>query len=291
MSERQAERGGQSRAGVLYIVATPIGNLDDLSTRAAKILSQVDFVAAEDTRHSGRLLQHLGLSKPMVALHDHNERDRAGGLIDRLQAGESAALVSDAGTPLISDPGYVLVRQAREVGVQVVPLPGPCALVVALSAAGLPTDRFTFAGFLPAKSGARRTALEAWQRETATMVFYESPHRIADTVADMALVFGEDREMAIARELTKTYESFYHGTAGQLLEVLREDANARRGEFVVMVRGARDVEPGGDLDVDRLLALLLPELPVKKAAKIVAEVSGASRNELYQRALALRQER
>jgi len=280
-----------SASGVLYIVATPIGNLDDLSTRAVRVLSRVDVVAAEDTRHSGRLLQHLGLSKRMIALHDHNERDRAEGLLKELESGRSVALISDAGTPLISDPGYVLVREARNRGLQVSPIPGPCALVTALSAAGLPTDRFLFVGFLPAKRTGRRAALERLARETATLVFYESPHRILDTVADIAAVLGEGRELVLGRELTKTFETFYADTVEGVLDMLSADPHGSKGEFVVMIHGADqalDDDSEAALDVDRLIKLLLPELPVKKVAKLAAELSGRPKNELYQRALELK---
>ncbi len=288
-----ADDGGNSgtAAGTLYIVATPIGNLDDLSPRAVAVLAAADVVAAEDTRHSGRLLQHLGLSKRMLALHDHNERDRAGGLLGELGKGRNVALISDAGTPLISDPGYVLVREARARGLQVTPVPGPCALVTALSAAGLPTDRFLFVGFLPAKRTGRRTALEQLSRETATLVFYESPHRILDAVADIAAVLGESRELVLGRELTKTFETFYSGTVAEVLATLEADPHGTKGEFVVMIRGAEpaaDGESAETLDVDRLIKLLLPELPVKKVAKLVAELSGRPKNELYQRALELK---
>lgn len=287
-----SETGESSSAsGVLYIVATPIGNLDDLSNRAVHVLSRVDVVAAEDTRHSGRLLQHLGLSKRLIALHDHNERDRAEGLLRELEAGRSVALISDAGTPLISDPGYVLVREARNRGLQVSPIPGPCALVTALSAAGLPTDRFLFVGFLPAKRTGRRAALEKLARETATLVFYESPHRILDTVADIAAMLGEGRELVLGRELTKTFETFYSGTVQEVLDVLSADPHGSKGEFVVMIHGADqalDDDAPGALDVDRLIKLLLAELPVKKVAKLAAELSGRPKNELYQRALELK---
>ncbi|MBW4935623.1 16S rRNA (cytidine(1402)-2'-O)-methyltransferase [Marinobacter sp. F4206] len=279
-------------AGVLYIVATPIGNLNDLSPRAAAILSRVDVVAAEDTRHSGRLLQHLGLQKRLVALHDHNERDRASGILDELERGHSVALISDAGTPLISDPGYVLVREARGRGLTVTPIPGPCALVTALSAAGLPTDRFLFVGFLPAKRTGRRAALESLREEAATLVFYESPHRILDAVGDIATVLGETREIVLGRELTKTFETFYSGTVAEVRSALEADPHGAKGEFVVMIRGAEPLdhdEAAGALDLDRLIRLLLPELPVKKVAKVAAELSGRSKNDLYQRALELKQ--
>lgn len=278
--------------GTLYIVATPIGNLDDLSVRAGRVLQKVDVIAAEDTRHSGRLLQHLGIQKRLIALHDHNERNRVGSLLDELEAGRSVALISDAGTPLISDPGYVLVREARKRGFVVSPIPGPCALVTALSGAGLPTDRFLFVGFLPAKRGGRRAAIEKLRKEQATLVFYESPHRILDTVRDMADVFGDTRDIVLGRELTKTFETFYAGQVRQVLDALESDPHGTKGEFVVMVHGARVAEGDGDtgeVDVDRLLTMLLAELPVKKAARMVAELTGQSKNDLYQRALGLRQ--
>lgn len=277
-------------AGVLYIVATPIGNLEDLSERAQQVLSRVALVAAEDTRHSGRLLQHLGISKPMLALHDHNERDRVARIKAELAAGQDIALISDAGTPLISDPGYIVVRELRQAGYRVSPVPGPCALVAGLSAAGLPTDRFLFAGFLPAKRSGRKASLEALKEQVATLVFYESPHRIVSLMQDLAEVFGAGRECVLGRELTKTFETFYSGSAESVLADLQADPHGARGEFVVMVRGAVPAEEteAASLDADKLLALLVPELPVKKAARIVAEVSGLGKNELYQRALALK---
>lgn len=277
--------------GTLYVVATPIGNLDDLSPRATRTLAHVDVVAAEDTRHSGRLLSHLGIQKRMIALHDHNEKDRAAGILAELKAGRDVALISDAGTPLISDPGYVLVRDARAAGYRVSPIPGPCALVVALSAAGLPTDRFLYVGFLPAKRSGRRASLEPLASESATLVFYESPHRILESVRDIAEVLGEDREMVLGREITKTFETFYSGSVAEVLAELEQDPHGTRGEFVVMVRGAM-AQPGNDdeatMDVDRVLRVLLAELPVKKVAKMASELTGLSKNELYQRALALK---
>jgi 16S rRNA (cytidine1402-2'-O)-methyltransferase len=277
------------RAGTLFVVATPIGNLEDLSARARSVLGAVDRILAEDTRHSGRLLQHLGISKPMISLHDHNERDRLERVLDLLGQGERLALISDAGTPLISDPGYVLVRELRARGITVVPVPGACALIAALSAAGLPTDRFVFEGFLPPKSGARKRALEQCRQQTATIVFYESPRRIAGCVADMAETFGGTREIVLARELTKTFETFYSGTLEQVAGQLAEDPNAAKGEYVVMVRGAEGNGPaGGDINVDALLTALLTELPVKKAARIVADATGLPRNDLYKRALSLK---
>jgi 16S rRNA (cytidine1402-2'-O)-methyltransferase len=277
--------------GMLYVVATPIGNLDDLSPRVARVLASVDVVAAEDTRHSGRLLNHLGIQKRMIALHDHNEKDRAAGILGELQGGRDVALISDAGTPLISDPGYVLVREARAAGYRVSHIPGPCALVAALSAAGLPTDRFLYVGFLPAKRSGRRASLESLASEPATLVFYESPHRILESVRDIASVLGEDREMVLGREITKTFETFYSGSVAEVLAELQSDPHGSRGEFVVMIRGVV-AQAGNDeaatMDVDRVLRVLLPELPVKKVAKMASELTGLSKNELYQRALALK---
>jgi 16S rRNA (cytidine1402-2'-O)-methyltransferase len=286
-----SESTPEGSGGVLYIVATPIGHLDDLSERARLILARADLVAAEDTRHSGRLLQHLGISKPMMALHDHNERGRVDRVLEALAQGQKVALISDAGTPLISDPGYVVVRDARAAGYRVSPVPGPCALIAGLSAAGLPTDRFLFAGFLPARRSGRQTALEQLHREPATLVFYESPHRIMDLMQDLVDVLGPGRECVLGRELTKAFETFYSGTAEQVLEALQADPHGSKGEFVVMVRGA-DSEPdeAASVDTDKLLRLLIAELPVKKAARIAAEVSGLGKNELYQRALALKED-
>lgn len=284
--------GKESSAGTLYVVATPIGNLDDLSPRATRTLAHVAVVAAEDTRHSGRLLSHLGLHKRLIALHDHNEKDRASALIAELAAGRDVALISDAGTPLISDPGYVVVREARLAGYPVSPIPGPCALVAALSAAGLPTDRFLFAGFLPAKRAARRSALESLGSETATLVFYESPHRVLDCVQDVADILGPDREIVLGREITKTFETFYSGAVSAVRDALEADPHGSRGEFVLMIRGAQPEtgkENAGELDTDRLIRALLPELPVKKVARIASELTGLSKNELYQRALALKE--
>ncbi|GGC82401.1 16S rRNA (cytidine(1402)-2'-O)-methyltransferase [Marinobacter halophilus] len=285
-----SDRVRQEEGGLLYVVATPIGNLDDLSERALQVLSKVDLVAAEDTRHTGRLLQHLGLSKQMIALHDHNERGRVAKILEVLGEGRQVALVSDAGTPLISDPGYIVVREVRAAGFPVSPIPGPCALVAALSVAGLPTDRFLFAGFLPAKGSGRRSALTELSAETATLVFYESPHRITDLMADLVTVFGAERECVLGRELTKTFETFYAGSAEAVLAQLQGDPHGARGEFVVMVHGAAPLPAGegASLDTDKLLGLLIKELPVKKAARIAAEVSGLGKNELYQRALELK---
>ncbi|HLV76642.1 MAG TPA: 16S rRNA (cytidine(1402)-2'-O)-methyltransferase [Marinobacter sp.] len=285
-----SERSPTHTGGVLYVVATPIGNLDDLSERARQVLAAADLVAAEDTRHSGRLLQHLGISRPMLALHDHNERGRVERILEVLAEGRSVALVSDAGTPLISDPGYVVVREVRAAGYRVSPVPGACALVAGLSAAGLPTDRFLFAGFLPARRSGRQAGLEQLRREPATLVFYESPHRILDFMQDLIAVYGPERECVLGRELTKAFETFYSGNAEAVLAQLQDDAHGARGEFVVMVRGAQAApeESASAVDTDKLLSLLVAELPVKKVAKIASELTGLGKNELYQRALSLK---
>lgn len=274
----------------LYVVATPIGNLEDLGPRAARLLGEVALVAAEDTRHTGRLLRHLGLSVPMLSLHEHNEAARVEQLDARLAAGESIALVSDAGTPLISDPGFVLVRELRARGRRIVPVPGACALVAALSAAGLPTDRFTFQGFLPAKGSGRRARLAALAGREETLVFYESPHRIRDTLADLAAVVGE-RRLVLARELTKAFETFLDGSAEALLARMDADPDQARGEFVVMVAGAppRQEEEAGQVAGEALLAALLAEgVGVKQTASVAARVLGGARKAWYARAQALK---
>ncbi|MEQ6918331.1 16S rRNA (cytidine(1402)-2'-O)-methyltransferase [Halomonas aquatica] len=277
-------------AGSLYVVATPIGNLDDLSPRAVRVLGEVALVAAEDTRHSGRLLRHLGLSRPMLSLHEHNEASRVDTLDARLLAGDDVALVSDAGTPLISDPGFVLVRELRARGRRIVPLPGPCALVAALSAAGLPTDRFLFQGFLPARAGPRRTRLEALASREETLVFYESPHRIRDTLADLDTVL-EARRVVLARELTKAFETFLDGTAAELLTCMEADPDQARGEFVVMVAGApaRGEAEQSAVEADALLSALLAEgVGVKQAAAVSARLMGGVKKVWYARAQALK---
>jgi 16S rRNA (cytidine1402-2'-O)-methyltransferase len=272
--------------GVLYVVATPIGNLDDITYRAVKLLREVDLIAAEDTRHSHRLLQHYSIVTPMTSLHEHNEQARIPGLLERLSTGDSIALLSDAGTPLISDPGFPLVREARRTGIDVVPLPGPNAAVCALSAAGLPSDRFLFAGFPPKQGAQRRRWLEALAREQATLVFYESSHRILESLKQMAEVFGPDRSGVIARELTKLHETFLHGKLSELVALLEEDDNQRRGEFVLLLHGhAGDREEELSLDADRILEVLGAELPVGQAAKLSAQLTGMKKNELYQRLL------
>lgn len=281
------------RHGALYVVATPIGNLDDISTRAIEVLCRVSLIAAEDTRHSARLMQHIGAKAPLISLHDHNESSRIEQLSERIQAGEDIALISDAGTPLISDPGYTVVNALRANGLSVIPVPGPCALITALCAAGLPTDRFRFEGFISAKTAGRQEALKALSSEKATTVFYESPHRIQAMLTDMALCLGE-RRVVLARELTKTFETFLDGTAEQLLAQMQEDPHQARGEFVVMIAGAS--ETAGDrkqaqVEAEQLLQVLLDEgVGVKQSAAITARMVGGRKQDWYQRALALRQE-
>ena len=272
--------------GTLYIVATPIGHLGDMVPRAIEVLQAVDLIAAEDTRHSARLMQHFGIQTPMQSYHDHNERDRVAGLLDRLKDGQSVALISDAGTPLISDPGYRLVHQARQNGHSVVPIPGPCAMIAALCASGLPSDCFVFSGFPPAKTIPRTAWLELQARETATLIFYESGHRLLASLGDMVKAFGADRQAVIARELTKHYETFLASPLAELVQTVSKDSNQSRGEIVVLVAGYRppqDVEAAPSPDAQRLLTLLQAEgLGVKQAARVAAEFTGEKKNRLYQ---------
>lgn len=267
--------------GTLHVVATPIGNLDDLSPRALRTLREVDAICAEDTRHTRQLLAHFGIEASLVALHEHNEDGIAERIVARLRAGESLALVSDAGTPLVSDPGYRLVAAARAAGLRVSPVPGPAALIAALSVAGLPSDRFVFEGFLPAKTGARRERLARLAGETRTLIFYESSHRIEETLADAVDAFGAERLAAIARELTKLFETVLDGTLAHLHERVRTDADQRRGEFVFMVRGLDDDTDARVAEGRRIYALLNAHLPPSTAAKLAAELSGAPRKALY----------
>lgn len=273
--------------GRLFVVATPIGNLEDLSARALKVLNEVAVIAAEDTRHSARLMQHFGISTPLVACHEHNERDQGGRFLARLQAGEDLALISDAGTPLISDPGYHLVRQARAAGITVVPVPGACALIAALSAAGLPSDRFIFEGFLPAKTAARRARLEQVKEESRTLIFYEAPHRILESLEDMREVFGGERPAVLARELTKAFETLKGSPLAELCAWVAGDSNQQRGECVVLVAGwqAPEGEAAVSVEALRVLNLLLEEMPLKRAAALAAEITGVRKNLLYQVAL------
>lgn len=282
-----ASGGANSGVGTLYVVATPIGNLEDISARALRVLREVALIAAEDTRHSSRLLAHFGIQTPLAACHEHNERNEGGRFIERLQAGDDVALISDAGTPLISDPGYHLVRQARAAGVVVVPVPGACALIAALSAAGLPSDRFIFEGFLPAKAAARRSRLEALKAEPRTLIFYEAPHRILESLRDFENVFGGERMAVLGRELTKTFETLKGLPLGALRAWVEADNNQQRGECVLLVEGweAPPGESAVSAEALRVLDLLLAEMPLKRAAAVAADITGVRKNLLYQAAL------
>ena len=273
------------------MVATPIGNREDFPPRAVETLKQVQLIAAEDTRHSQPLLRHFGIQTHLMALHEHNERQVLGGIVERLQEGDSVALISDAGTPLVSDPGFPLVRECHREGIPVVPVPGPSALVTALSASGLPTDRFIFEGFPPRTQKARQEQFEALRREPRTLVFYESSHRVKECVRDMAEVFGPDRPAVLARELTKLHETILSDTLGGLCDAMESDPNQSRGEFVLLVAGEEQTtEETVDPNAERVLRILLEELPVKQASGLAAKISGEKKNRLYQLALELRGE-
>lgn len=277
-------------ASTLYVVPTPIGNLGDITQRALAVLSRVDLIAAEDTRHTGLLLQHFAISAKMYPLHDHNEQQKADHLIAKLQEGQSIALVSDAGTPLINDPGYHLVRRCREAGIRVVPLPGACAAIAALSAAGLPSDRFCYEGFLPAKTKARKDTLQALIEEPRTMIFYESTHRLLESLQDMVTVWGPARYVVLAREITKTWESINGAPVGELLAWVQEDEVRKRGEMVLIVEGHTPDSEALPAEALRTLTLLQKELPLKKAAALAAEIHGVKKNALYRHALDLQGE-
>ncbi|MBY7910742.1 16S rRNA (cytidine(1402)-2'-O)-methyltransferase [Vibrio fluvialis] len=266
----------------LYIVPTPIGNLGDITQRALDVLSSVDVIAAEDTRHSGKLLAHFNIQTKTFALHDHNEQQKAQVLVEKLLAGQSIALVSDAGTPLISDPGYHLVTQCRQAGVKVVPLPGACAVITALSASGLPSDRFSFEGFLPAKSKGRKDKFMEIAKAERTCIFYESPHRITESLQDMLDVLGPERQVVLARELTKTFETIQGMPLGELIEWIEADDNRKRGEMVLLIHGYRDsAEDVFPEEALRTLGILTKELPLKKAAAMTAEIYNLKKNALY----------
>lgn len=270
-------------AGRLWVVATPIGNLDDLSPRARETLRTATLIAAEDTRHSAPLLAQAGARARAIALHEHNEQEQMARVLDHLREGGDVALVSDAGTPLISDPGYRLVRAARAAGFVVSPVPGPCAAIAALSVAGLPSDRFVFEGFLPAKSAARRERLQALAAEARTLMFYESSHRIVESLADMRAVFGDAREAVLARELTKLFETVLAAPLAELARAVEADANQQRGEFVVLVAGADGVDADAVLaEGRRVFALLREELAPARAAKLAAAITGAPRKQIYE---------
>ena len=270
----------------LYVVATPIGNLADMTPRAIEVLQQVALIAAEDTRHSKRLMQHFNIATPMQAYHDHSGELVVQGLIERLQAGQSVALISDAGTPLISDPGYRVVDAALAAGITVVPVPGACAMVAALSAAGLPSNRFAFEGFLAAKQQGRIKQLEQVKDESRTLIFYEAPHRLLACLQDMAAVFGGERQVVLARELSKTFETIHRASLQAMVDWVAADSNQQRGECVLLVRGAEPDEELG-AEAKRTLSILLEELPLKKAAALTARLTGVKKNALYQYGLTL----
>jgi len=276
--------------GILYIVATPIGNLGDITQRAIETLKSVDKICAEDTRNTRKLLTHFGIQGDLQALHDHNEQQRVGQIQGWLDAGENIALVSDAGTPLISDPGYHLVHELGEQGYKIEPIPGASAIITALSVAGLPTDRFTFEGFLPAKSVGRNKALQANAKETRTQVYYESSHRIVATIDAMLAIYGAQRKVVLARELTKMYEQIFRGEMHALQDWISADAMHQKGEFVLMVEGyAEETESDAiNSSSEELLKILLDELPVKQAAAIATKITGRKKNELYRLAMELK---
>jgi len=282
--------------GRLYVVATPIGNLGDLGTRARETLQNCALIAAEDTRHTGVLLKHFGIKTPQMSLHDHNEAQRAGDIVQRLREGASVALVSDAGTPAISDPGFELVRAVAAAGFEVIAIPGPCAAVAALSIGALPTDRFCFEGFLPSRGGARRKRLQSLVTEPRTLVLYEAPHRVRETLEDCAAAFGDERHATVAREITKLHEMTYRGSLRELCARAGADADFGRGEIVLIIAGApqRADEDDRGADghggaLDRVLTLLMAELPLKQAARLAAQITEARDNEAYKRALQLKQ--
>jgi 16S rRNA (cytidine1402-2'-O)-methyltransferase len=284
-------------AGRLYVVATPIGNLGDLSARACEILKSCALIAAEDTRHTGVLLKHFGIETPQMSLHDHNEAQRTPDILSRLRQGAAIALVSDAGTPAISDPGFELVRAVAAAGIDVVAIPGPCAAIAALSIGGLPTARFCFEGFLPARGAARRKRLEQLAQEPRTLVLYESPHRVKEMLEDCVEAFGGDRGATVAREITKMHETTYRGSLSELLARAGSDADFGRGEIVLVLAGAPQAaaenERGADGHggaLDRVLKVLLAEIPLKQAARLAAQITETRDNEAYKRALVLKQE-
>lgn len=273
--------------GTLYVVATPIGNLQDITLRAIEVLKKVDRIAAEDTRHSAPLLKHFSISKPTLSMHEFNERERLKVVLEYLRQGESIALISDAGTPLISDPGFHLVREAKANGIKVVTIPGPCAAIAALSVAGLPTDKFTFEGFLPAKTEARRNRLATLLHEARTMIFYEAPHRVLSSLQTMAEVFGNERKAVVARELTKIHESVLAENLADLVQYFEVHEKYQRGEFVILIQGIDEEESESkEVIPEKVLDILLEELPLKQAAALASKITGERKNVLYEMALA-----
>jgi len=291
VTEDSGDSIARLRPGTLFLVATPIGNLGDLSPRGRDVLRDADLLLAEDTRHTAQLLHACGVQRPpgtLESLHDHNERERVPRVLERLHAGATVALASDAGTPLLSDPGAALVGAAVAGGIEVIAVPGPCAAIAALTLAALPATRFAFEGFLPARPSARREALAALAGESRTLVFYEAPHRLRESLEDLAAAFGADRPAAVARELTKKFETVYRGTLGALARQAATDADMTRGEIVLVVQGAASATSVDDVEAERVLKILLEEMPVSQAARIAAQVTGRARKELYERALRLR---
>ena len=291
MAEDRENSIAAPRRGTLFLVATPIGNLGDLSPRAREVLRDADLLLAEDTRHTAQLLHACGIARPpgtLESLHDHNERERAPRVVERLCAGASVALASDAGTPLVSDPGAGLVSAAAAAGVEVVAVPGPCAAIAALTVAALPASRFAFEGFLPARAAARREALRGLAGEPRTLVFYEAPHRLRESLEDLAAEFGAERPAAVAREITKRFESVYRGTLGTLAQQAASDAGMSRGEIVLVVQGTGRAASREEISAEHVLRALLEELPVAQAAKLAAQITGRPRRELYDLALRLR---
>jgi 16S rRNA (cytidine1402-2'-O)-methyltransferase len=276
-----------NQSGTLYVVATPIGNLADMVPRAVQTLQSVSVIACEDTRHSKKLLEHFSIDTPCIAYHDHTDQRSANKILTRLGCGEDVALISDAGTPLISDPGYRLVAQARSQGVSVIPIPGACAAISALSVSGLPTDKFRFVGFLAAKTAQRKNVLETLKSVPDTLVFYEAPHRICATLKDLIDVFGSDRIAFMAREITKTFETYIYGTIGELFEKVSADSNQQRGEIVLVLAGNVVSNDSLSTDAEKILKLLIKELPLAKAASLAAKITGGDKKQLYQLALTL----
>lgn len=274
-----------NHTGTLYCVATPIGNLADFSARAIETLKSVDVIAAEDTRHSQPLLAHYAINTPMFAYHEHNESEQTASIIKQLLAGKNIALISDAGTPLINDPGYQLIKQARAAQIKIVPIPGACAVITALQVSGLPTDRFYFAGFPPAKEIARQNFFTELKHMTCTLIFYEAPHRILDCLQSMSTVFGATRMAVIGRELTKKFESFYSDSFENIINYLSAHAEQQRGEFVVLIHGAPEINAEISVEVQAMLKTLLQELPLTQAVKLAAQISGIKKNTLYDWAL------
>ena len=277
--------------GELYLVATPIGDMTDIAPRALGILSTVDIVAVEDKRRSSRLFSHFGIKTPMISYHDHSAEKQVKKIIDELLCGKSVALISDAGTPLISDPGYKLVNAAKDKSIKVSPVPGPCALIAAISASGLPSDRFIFEGFLPSKSIPRITKIQNISADSRTIIFYEAPHRILETLIDMIKVIGPSRKIVLARELTKTYETFISGTLESVLQIIEKDLNQQKGEIVIVLAGADSSEKKIETqDSKRILSVLLEELPLKQAVSLGSKITGTQKNIFYKLALDLKKQ-